>query len=120
MWNEGKYVDLWSLIHFLFGILFVFAADFFEITFVVALIVLTVVAALWEVIEFVSGKAGEYFSNRVADIIFSDLGFIFMYFILLLNTVSKEVYTIGFVIFVAIFIALNINGWRNYKNNLLK
>lgn len=71
-------------------------------------------------IEYFSGKAVEYFSNRVTDVIFADVGFLFMYFLLLINSVPKEVYIAIFSLMAIIFVSLNINGWSNHLKKLEK
>lgn len=120
MWNERRYIDLWSVVHFLFGVLFVFAADYFELTFLAALITLTVLTTIWEVVEHFSVGATEYLSNRVTDVIFAGLGFLFMYFLLLVNTVPKETYILIFSFLTLLFVALNIKGWLNFRKRVVK
>lgn len=120
MWDDNRYVDLWSFVHFLFGVLFVFLADFFEITLFMALAILTVLTVIWEMVEFVSEKTRELLSNRVTDVIFADIGFLFMYFLLLLNNVPKGVYIALFLLLSLIFISLNINGWNKYMERDVK
>lgn len=120
MWNEKRYIDLWSVVHFLFGVLFVFAADYFELTFLAALITLTVLTTIWEVVEHFSVGPTEYFSNRVTDVIFAGLGFLFMYFLLMVNTVSKETYIFTFSFLILIFITLNVKGWLSFQKRIYK
>lgn len=118
MWKEGQYIDLWSLVHFLFGVLFVFLADFFELTFLNALIILTVSTTIWELVEFASGKAKELFFNKVADVVVADIGFLFMYILLLINNVGRGVYMFIFSLIAVIFVVLNINGWNHHIKKL--
>lgn len=114
MWQKGKYIDLWTLVHFLFGVLFVFAANFFELTLLPALIILIALTTVWEVLEFVSRNAVEPFSNRVTDVIVAVIGFALMYTLLLVNTLEKEIYVIIFSVIAFVFVVLNINGWNNH------
>lgn len=91
MWVEKKYADLWSLVHFLFGVVFTFLASFLELSFNTALIALIAIAIIWEVLEILSGKAIEYKMNRLTDIIFSVVGFLITHYIFITNQVSDQV-----------------------------
>jgi hypothetical protein len=79
IWSHGKYVDMWSLIHFLSGIMisgiaFLFLQPFSSFVFVF------VVAVLWEVFEAMVG-IGEDIANYVTDIVIAVVGYVFTYFL---------------------------------------
>lgn len=70
---EGKFFDLWMLVHFLSGVAGGFSNVFFALSvlWVFALAILMMVA--WEIIEHMNGIR-ESFSNRVVDIVVGLLG----------------------------------------------
>lgn len=74
IWKHGKYLDMWSLVHFLSG--FVLCGFFYWLgsDFIWALIYSTILLALWEVFEFFI-KIIEPSVNVTVDIAVGLLGF---------------------------------------------
>ncbi len=101
---EHPYIDLWSLSHFLFGVILFFylKPDRKYVNFLFILIV----ATLWEFFE-IFVRVFEYSTNRVSDVIVTFVGF---YFAVLLSKrfdISKKIAIWSFII-------LNILGWSSY------
>lgn len=83
-WNielwERAYIDLWSIPHFLFGIIgfyILYKAGFKKIT---SFALVFLFAVLWEMFEFFT-PVQEYFTNIVTDVVLALLGFIFIIFV---------------------------------------
>ena len=92
----GKYfADVWTIIHFLSGVLAGYIAIFFDFPFVQSLIVLFVLNVLWEILE-VYGKVPEVISNRITDIIVGILGFLLIYEYLVDLEVMYNVFIFAF------------------------
>ena len=51
-WKHGKYVDSWSIVHFLWGIILAAALYRFGVEFIFALIISLVLLITWELIEW--------------------------------------------------------------------
>lgn len=63
--REGKFVDLWSIPHFMFGVLgYLMGID---------VIYVGAIAATWELIE-VAARVREYTTNRVTDVLLAVVG----------------------------------------------
>lgn len=74
---QGAYVDLWSIPHFLFGMLVGVAAFLLQLPFPEGLLACIAVAVLWEFFEKATGLSRvEYFSNHISDIVVAAVGFI--------------------------------------------
>lgn len=80
IWQENKYIDLWSLNHFLFGASLAGVAWYFKISFVLAILISVAMFMAWEFIEYYT-KVGESQINQIADIIIASIGFFIFYFI---------------------------------------
>jgi hypothetical protein len=75
IWKHGKYVDLWSLVHFLSG--FLLGAIFFALgyTFLTALLLSTILLLLWEAFEWLT-KISEPSVNVAMDMVVGLAGFL--------------------------------------------
>lgn len=112
---ENRYVDLWVVPHFLKGVILAFIATIFRLKFWLGFWVTFGIAALWEIFEHLAGVR-EYFTNRVADILFSLLAFIIFYKLFSNTKWSSRARDIIFAAVVAIWIAANIIGWIAYQH----
>ena len=80
VWQENKYIDLWSLNHFLSGSSLAGVAWFFKIHFIVAVCIAAAIFIMWEYIEYYT-KVGEALTNQISDIVVATLGFFVFYFV---------------------------------------
>jgi hypothetical protein len=108
-WREGKYVDLWSLVHFLAG--FLLSSLLFHAGFsLFGTVAITLVAlAVYEVGEKAAG-VDEHATNRITDILFGlgGLGIV--------HEIAKG--DLAWSIFSAAattFALLNYLGWRAWR-----
>ena len=76
IWNEGKYLDLWSLNHFLSGIVFAGWMFFFGLSIEKIFIVYFIIAVGWELYELLEKtRAQEYLGNKIMDVVTGIAGF---------------------------------------------
>ncbi|OGE85058.1 MAG: hypothetical protein A3J48_04425 [Candidatus Doudnabacteria bacterium RIFCSPHIGHO2_02_FULL_46_11] len=108
IWAEGKFIDLWSLNHFLFGFITgFFFFQYFPIaeSFLTAALLFTA----WELFE-VTVRAGEYWTNQVMDIIIGLIGLLFSYNVYVVLNMPVE--NIAPLTFVILFLFLEIWGYK--------
>lgn len=74
IWKHGKYIDTWSLVHFLSGTILVSIFYLIGYQFTTALILATVLLFVWEIFEWIT-KIIEPSANVIMDIIFGLAGF---------------------------------------------
>ena len=80
-----KILDRWDFAHFLGGSVLAFILYMFGISFLMSLSIFLFIAIFWEIIEkkfdkFVYEKnINELFFNKILDIIFGTLGFLFVW-----------------------------------------
>ncbi len=114
IWAEGEFIDLWTVIHFLTGILLGFTPFIFNfpIPLISIFVVVLVLLVLWEVFELIR-KIRETLGNRFVDILIAVVGFtltIFVYRIL----EPEFAHIIGIIILV-IYLTLGLSGWLAYE-----
>ncbi|MFA7201639.1 MAG: hypothetical protein WC099_01430 [Candidatus Paceibacterota bacterium] len=80
LWQESKYIDLWSLNHFLFGASLAGLAWYSKINFIFAVFLSVLAFVIWEFIEYYT-KVGESQINQMSDILMASIGFFIFYFI---------------------------------------
>jgi len=104
IWKEGKFIDFWSVIHLVDGMLMAGIAILIGLKYLVGLLIALVIILIWEFIE-----PPEKFTNKIFDVITSVSGFSLMYY----------AYTRSLFVWVAVLaISLNIWAWiiaKNYK-----
>lgn len=110
IWREGKWLDLWSVVHLLSGIsiglsfYFLHLGIFFSILFA---LLLMISYELWEIVEQIK----ETPTNRFMDVIVGMAGFLPAFFILAPPLSTPLLILVFGFIFVANVI-LSIFGWR--------
>ena len=110
IWSEGKWLDLWSVVHLLSGISIGLGFYFFNLgnTFTTLLVlVLLVLYEGWEMYV----RIEEASTNRFMDVVVGIVGFVpAFYFVAPLLSFSILILVFGFVL--AINITLSVVGWR--------
>ena len=104
IWKEGKYVDWWSVIHFLNGIFFSGIIFILKLHFSIGIIIFLALFVGWEVIE-----PGEVLSNKITDVIIGMAGFLL--YLLFASLTS-------FIIIGGLAVIINTAAWlpkKNYK-----
>ncbi len=111
IWEEGKYLDFWTINHVIAGVICAALAIFLNFPFIPALFFSFLGFIAWEMFEH-SKKIEEHFSNKVADVLTSLAGFLLAYYLmfenpsnqLLILWISVALYTVlgvwGFAAFI--------------------
>lgn len=118
-WEEGRYWDLWMIVHFWSGVVLAFVIPFINapIEFLIGLAFLCLIA--WELIEYFF-DIHEVIENRILDIIFGLAGLLLFsnYLIPLLQ--RESLFGFGFVLTLVILVTLGVLGWKAYRERAEK
>ena len=104
IWTEGKYLDFWSMIHLVDGMLLGGVALLVGLDFWWGFLVSFFVFFIWELVE-----PPEYFWNKILDVVVSSLGFLIFY-------IFFGVIDVWFYLVIFLAISLNFWGWIITKN----
>lgn len=113
-WKKGRAFDLWSIPHFLFGILMGFVPFLTDISFGLALTMTAVLAVLWEIFEMSIGIK-ETALNSLLDVFLPIVGYIITSYILLSYTYHREDLIVVAVAVLAVYVFTNLSGWLAYR-----
>ncbi len=118
IWDEGKYVDLWTLNHTLAGSLPAGVIFFLDMPYSYGFLFTVIVALAWEVIELTLGIREQAW-NKFFDVITAILGFIGTYELMAKNVLNNKIL---FIILLAIYVILELWGyltvkWRHQKES---
>ena len=113
-WQKGRAFDLWSIPHFLFGILMSFLPPLAGISFLTALALTLILAMLWEIYEkFVAIK--ETVQNSLLDIILPIVAFTLTSYILLIHSFRRDELLVVASAVLVLYLFTNISGWLAYR-----
>ncbi len=110
IWREGKWFDLWSIVHFLSGISIGFAFHFIQfggLATVVVVFLLLIAYEMWEVIVHIE----ETPTNRILDVVVGMTSFVLTFFILN-PRLSPSQLLLTFGIVFTLNIIMSIIGWH--------
>jgi hypothetical protein len=79
LYAEGVFIDMWTVTHFLFGVILFFVFTSRRINIYLQILFALILAVFWEIFEL-SFKIIEYFSNRVVDVAVTILGLIIFFY----------------------------------------
>lgn len=112
-WEEGKYIDLWSINHVLSGVVLGAFLFNFGIPFWWALAFSLLLFILWEVVEVIV-HIKEHPSNMITDVVCDALGFLFVAYVYF---VMREPFTwMATIIWTLDFLAFNLWGYLAYQD----
>ncbi len=112
IWDHGKYFDMWSIVHFLSGVLLAAVLFYWRIDFVWSLIIALVLMIFWEVFEAVIDIIEEW-PNIISDIIIGLAGFLLVsYFYLILG---RPFLVFEFWLILIVWAGLELLGYLAYK-----
>jgi hypothetical protein len=113
-WQKGRAFDLWSIPHFLFGILMALVSPLIDISFLTALALTVILAMLWEIYEkFVDIK--ETIQNSLLDIILPIVAFTLTAQLLLAFPLHPDdLLVITGAVFI-LYAFTNVSGWLAYR-----
>lgn len=111
-WSEGRYLDLWMLVHFLSGSVGAFANVFFDFSQPTVYAIGVALMIAWEVIEYLMGVR-EHWTNRVLDVGVGLLGVWLALFLASRVDTRTEYWLLGGTLAVAL--GLMATGVRAFK-----
>lgn len=111
-WEEGRYLDLWSVVHLISGVFLGIILSFLNISFLIAFVIAVILTVLGEVVEIVL-NVGESWQNQITDIIVGLIGFVITY--MMYPLLAKPLDVVVPVVLLPIYIMLNFLGWRAYR-----
>lgn len=113
-WQKGRAFDLWSIPHFLFGILMAFLPSLTGISILTALTATLLFAMVWEIYEkFVDIK--ETIQNSLLDILLPVVAFTLTSQILFFYPPHPDDLLVFAAAVFALYLFTNISGWRAYR-----
>jgi hypothetical protein len=113
-WKKGRVLDLWSIPHFLLGILCAFIPFYSHLTFEYVFVSMVVLAFLWEIGEYIAGIK-ETIWNNIADVLLPIISFLIIEKVLVTTTLLQEQRTVAFVGVITLYFFTNISGWLAYR-----
>lgn len=113
-WKRGRAFDLWSIPHFLFGVLAGMVPQLFGISVTTALVLMAVLAIAWELYEKRIGIK-ETALNIAADFVLPVLAFTCTLFVLRLYPLYHDELLVFAVAVGAVYLFTNISGWLAYR-----
>ncbi len=113
-WQKGRAFDLWSIPHFLFGILTAFLPALIGISLLTALTLTLVLAMAWEIYEkFVDIK--ETIPNSLLDILLPVVAFTLTSELLLFYPLHDDTLLVFATAVLVLYLFTNISGWIAYR-----
>ena len=110
IWEEKKYADLWSVNHFLGGVILAQLTVSFNLSFWSGLVLAVFLMMGWELYELAMGIEESAY-NKSTDIGFGVLGFLFHVFFL----IKLKYYKYIFISIFIVFIILELLGYLAYR-----
>jgi len=118
LWSEGRYVDLWTIPHILAGVLLGGFLYWLGVSFIINLLITTLLVIAWEFFELHFLGVHEHFTNSLTDIVVALIGFIITYAFII--KYSMETVIPYLLALTAIYIFLNSWGFLAYKKKKLE
>ena len=113
-WKKGRAFDLWSIPHFLFGILTAFLPPLTDISFLTALALTLILAMLWEIYEkFVAIR--ETVQNSLLDIILPIVAFTLTSYVLRIYLLHHDDLLVIATAVLVLYLFTNLSGWLAYR-----
>lgn len=111
IWDEGKYVDVWSFNHFLCGFVFAKGITFIQLTFLKSILLIFVLVVVWEIFEMQKNVKETVF-NRIIDITIGLIGFLCFFYLDNLKAIPNLIFISVFLIPLLI---LGVWGYIAYR-----
>jgi hypothetical protein len=109
IWREGKWLDLWSVVHVLSGISLAFVIYLLRFDALAALVIATLLLVAYELWEAMV-KIEEARTNRVMDVVVGLVSFVPAFFWLAPALTHEQVYAVFALVFV-VNIVMSTFGW---------
>ena len=109
-WWDGKFLDLWSIPHLLFGIVTILLFNQIGLDLVGGLFLTLLIAFLWEIFEY-SKRWHEFLTNSLSDIVVAIIGYTITWLIIIYSHATEQQPLVAFVVVTIIWLGLNFTGW---------
>ena len=109
-WNEGRFFDWWTVVHFLSGAVIGFVGEVLLFSFKDTFLIGFVLVVLWEVFEHMRGIR-ETLLNRVVDVVIAVIG---MGLFFILSFAFRDWTLVMGSVIILLTIFLSYRGWRAY------
>jgi hypothetical protein len=113
LWNNKNVLDLWSIMHFCFGLIICAVTYVLEIKMPLAIFVAVFLAVLWEIYERLRG-INELWLNSLLDIVFTLLAFVLAFY--LIRYLKNYNYFPYILIIFSLFVYIIIFIIKRYKS----
>jgi hypothetical protein len=110
IWREGKWVDLWSVVHTLSGVSLGFGLSVLHLGDVASVLLVLLLLILYEMWERLM-QMEETFANGCMDVVCGMAGFLLTFF-LLAPRLSGAMFFIAFGAVFAVNVVMSVFGWR--------
>jgi len=110
IWREGTWVDLWSVVHLLSGLLIGLFFYYIGLHAVAGVVVALVALTAYELFE-VLAKIQESPTNRFMDVVVGMMGYVPAFFLVTL-VISGSHLVLTFGLLLLLTVAMSIVGWR--------
>ena len=112
-WEEHEYIDMWTSVHFLGGLVGGGAGHIVGLSVGWMLVCGVVLGTTWEVVEY-HLHIEEYFINRISDVVIALIGAYAM-FVVFVNTSPRLLFEIFVVVLIAVIWTLfGYEGFRTH------
>lgn len=119
LWREGKWLDLWSVVHVLSGLLLGFFLYLFRVDAMYGLVFVVVLLSVYELFELLV-DIYEAPTNRIMDIAVGMLGYILAFFLFSPHLTGKYI-VLTFVALLIVTSVMSIIGWHaSHKASVLQ
>lgn len=112
VWREGKWLDLWSVVHFLTGASLGFAPHILNVPTWPAFVIVFLLLVIYELFEAIS-KIEETVTNRIMDVVVGMTSFTPVYFVTAALPLSTLIIVCAAVSLITSFLAKL--GWAESK-----
>jgi len=117
-WEEGKYFDLWMVVHFLSGTTLAFFFSFLGVSVVLNIVFSLILFVAWEYFEIFFGIR-ETFVNHIMDVVVDIVGFT-PALLIASSVLSGETIFALFLFSAILFLGLALLGFLDYRERSKK
>lgn len=110
IWKEGKWLDLWSVVHFLSGICVAFTLALFHFGLNATIVIALLLLIAYEMFEVIA-RIEETVTNRIMDVVVGMISFI-PFFAFVIPKLSRIEFYAFFIPIFALDVGMSVVGWR--------
>ena len=114
-WLKGGGFDLWSIPHFLFGVLMGMLPLLTGVSFVMGCVFTAFLAVSWEVFEKSILRVRETTQNVILDVVLALLGYALVAHLLFLYPLHRQDAWMTFIAIGVLYLFMNLSGWLAYR-----